>query len=209
MASNSKPIEERLEIGKQKEADTLELLNELVKSVPDGRRVLCWCPSDRADDINHKIDAWAEFEQDDRMSVQIKFRETGQDLGIALIRPWNWEEFKQDYEILADCHYDRDYKEIADLYVVLNEQFNQLVIGDGRKIKRICEILLDSLYAQEDDPFKQRTYFQDENRYGAELRLVTDQGEGYTEGQKKIICYIKPFLVQKQGGEIHYYDPYF
>ena len=207
--TNYLSFDERVEIGKEKESDTLDLLNSLVRRIPQRDCVVEWSASSRSDDINDKIDAWVSCEDTDRLSVQIKFRETGQDLGVSLIRPWDWEEFKRDFEILQDCHYDRDYKEMTDLYVVLNEQFDQLIIGDGQKIKRICEILLQSLYEQDEDPFQEWNYFRDEKRYGAELRLVTDKGQGYSEGQQKLICYIKPFLVQKQNGMIVYYDPVF
>lgn len=206
MASNSLSFQDRLNLGKEKEEDILELLTELVHTNPNGRRVLSWSAGSKSDDINDKIDAWAEIEDADRQSVQIKWRDTGQDLGLSVYRPWTgFDDFKNE---VSNERYDRDYKEYPDLYVLSVEQFNMLVIGDGYKCHRIAEILLESLAQEETDPFEIWNSYEAPGKYGAELRLVTDLGEGYTEGQQKLICYIKPFLVEKQNGAIYYYNSF-
>jgi hypothetical protein len=197
VATNSLDKDERVKIGKQYEASILKMLNE-------HRPVVChtvfdkWIEADEHDDMVNKIDAWAYSGLAGGKSVQIKYRETGSDLGIAVVRPY------VDFETLAhqvensEIPFDRDFGSTPDLYACLNGSL--LMVVEGEKVKKGCALMMNQFMKH--GGFKGYNGFVHANYRGAELRLVTDKGAGYSEGQQKIICYLAPSFIKMAGGYI-------
>lgn len=201
MQTNKLDFHERISIGKDKESFVINLLKDQIKLIPECGDVVHWWQATGVEDRHLKIDVWAEMLSGDKLAGQIKFRESGQDLGIALIRPWSWNSFMEGtYEV------DRDFQNPADFYVFLVEEYNMLVVANGQRVSKICNTFMKYLSTLDSDPFATSTSLEIPGKYGAELRLVNDKGEGYTEGQNKIICYIKPILIETLGGQIIFYD---
>jgi hypothetical protein len=198
VSSNYLSQAERVEIGKKREALILDALNETPIQFR-GEKINKWVNSSATDDMRNKIDAWAIYGNDSEFSVQIKYRETGGDLGIACVRPWeshHW--FCKAFESKS-LPLDRDLKSNVDIYVC--NYNNKIIVADGKIVKNACWKMMDKL-AQSKWGFRDYTFTVPEYR-GAELRLVTDRGsEGYSSGQKKIICYISPALLARVGGSI-------
>jgi len=197
-ATNHLSIDERMIHGKRREKEILALLNSnSTDVVVEGVRYTNFIPSTNRDDMYNKIDAWCTSDADDRAhSVQIKFRDRGEDVGIAAIRPYRThEEFVRDVE-RDDVEYDRDLRSDVDLYVCVVDNGSALVVTTGKKIKRACSIVLSAF--ADSDGFEGRSWYRDKYR-GTVLKLVTDRGDGYTYGQDKIVVYIAPWLLQRVG----------
>lgn len=198
MATNHLGFDERLKKGKQNESRVLALLNE-------HRPVVChtiwdkWIPSAQAEDMTQKIDAWAYSGINEQArSVQIKYRETGGDLGIAVIRPYiDFDNFYLDVQA-GDVCFDRDFINSPDFYAVLSG--TTLMVVEGHKVKKGVDLMMKQFLAH--GGFKGHRGFKHANYKGAELRLVTDQGGGYSSGQDKIICYFEPSFIRMAGGFI-------
>lgn len=198
MSSNYLSMEERLKIGKGYEREIISLLNK-------HRPVVChtvwdkWVASKQAEDMHQKIDAWAYSGVNEQArSVQIKYRETGGDLGIAVIRPYTtFDEFihQVDYDKVS---FDRDFISTPDFYACLSGQ--TLMVVEGRKIKTGVNLMMQQFIKH--GGFKGHNGFRHANYEGAELRLVRDRGMGYSVGQDKIICYFAPSFIRMAGGFI-------
>lgn len=176
---------DRIKQGKIKEDQILGLLNELDWEV-NGEKVKVVEPATLEQDLHDKVDAFAVCDSD-RWSVQIKFRDTGQDLGVACVRPWKSHKLLKEQWKADKVPWDRDMKSPVDLYVCLND--NRLVIASGSEIKKICTDLLDKL-VEDKIGFASGNTFPRKGGEGAELKRIYDKGQGYSGGQGKIICYI-------------------
>lgn len=172
-ATNHLDEADRLRIGAGNEAAVLRRLLAVYPTI---------VPAQTSDDIEKKIDAWVKDGPALR-SVQVKWRETGGDLGLAIVRPYvDHDTFVAQY--LADeLPRDRDFKGRAELYAYATPDI--LVVVEATVVKRICEEAL-CLLAQSDGFIRNLFWVRD----GVELRLVTDAGQGYSARQRKIICYI-------------------
>ena len=145
LATNNLDFEKRLRIGKTNEKRVLALLNK-------HRPVVChtiwdkWVVASEQEDISQKIDAWATSGlAPTRKSVQVKYRESGGDLGIALIRPFNdFNAFKRGYEN-GQVDYDRDFQNTPDFYACLAG--NVLTVIEGEKVTKGCSIMLEQFVA--------------------------------------------------------------
>ncbi len=199
MALNTLDIDERIKQGKEVESYILSILQDIEPLVKvDGHSIGNWYESTSDEDMHGKIDAWAESLQHGLMSVQIKYRETGQDVGVAVLRPWDDDDrFKWGYDYHA-LPWDRDMVNMADIYVVLIG--SQLIIAPGEVIKRACRIMVDKLRLN--GGFNEQRAFTSRECWGCELRIVKDRGAGYSQYQHKVINYIKPELLLQAGATV-------
>lgn len=196
MGINDENFADRLAYGASKEEYILNLLNENPVNV-DGRCVVRWEKSSPEEDMRYKIDAWAFAENGKKVDVQIKYRQSGNDVGVAIIRPFENVEALREQHRTGKIPWDRDAVGNAYLYVALTEHC--LVVVPTDRIKLIYTRLLNDMIAGEGEITD--TSFRN-NLYGAELRFVVDSGEGYSYNQKKIICYITPYLIETLGGYV-------
>lgn len=198
MATNHLDQKDRIAIGKRHEKTIVELLNK-------HRPVVChtvydkWSESTQTEDMLLKIDAWATSGLNPtKRSVQIKYRETGGDLGIAMVRPYtDFNSFKRDFEN-GNVSWDRDFINHVDLYVCL--MGDTLSVVEGERIRKACNLMLDKFVVY--GGFHGYRGFAWPSYKGAELRLVTDRGNGYSEGQQKIICYLTTDVIKLCGGYV-------
>lgn len=191
MKTNHLDESDRLRIGAGNEAAVLRRLLAVYPTI---------VPAQTSDDIEKKIDAWVRDSASPHSgsagnrlrSVQVKWRESGGDLGVAIVRPYvDHETFVRQY--LADeLPRDRDFKGEAELYAYATPDI--LVVVEAGVVKRICEEAL-CLLAQSDGFIRNLFWVRD----GVELRLVTDAGQGYSGGQRKIICYISSTVLLDNG----------
>lgn len=196
MSSNDKPLEVRIAIGKEAESIILDEVNRLCPIVVDGRTLTAFTASTPEEDMHQKIDAWVYDEHEGDMSVQIKHRESGRDLGIAVIMPYEGDYwFCSTYKARDELHFDRDMVNTPDYYLVAND--TQICVAPGRMVKLGVNAILSSLF--------NNGGFGGSNTYtypaldGLELKLVKDRGAGYSAGQQKVICYIKLDALAKRG----------
>lgn len=195
MASNTLALEDRIRINKPIE---LKIIRELNKQLPIKSKN--WRAASANDDMHNRIDAWLVDEFNEEYSVQIKYRETGGDLGIAVLRPWEGnEKFLSDYAA-STLPYDRDMKTTPGFYVAGISK-EHLLIVDGNTVHRACELMIESL-ACAGGFSSYGTSYSDPGRSGAELRLVRDKGNGYSLDHWKVICYMEPWLLRECGGTI-------
>lgn len=203
---NCLDFNDRIIAGQGKEKLIIDKLNHYCPIEFNNLTIQGLYKSELHEDMRQKIDAWATctdetippYVQVGSQSVQIKYRPEGYDLGIALLRPWiSLEDFRSEF-ITDNIHFDRDAITKVDYYAFYCEESKLLGIVDQWAVQRVCVILLESLFLS--DGFEDGVFRTE--RYGAELRLVTDQGQGYTEGQQKVICYIKPALIEQLGGKL-------
>lgn len=188
MTLNTLSIDERVKRGKAKESTILDTLAELPIAL-GGELVMSWEESTEYEDKHLKVDAWAHTDSY-RYSVAIKFRESGKDVGVAVLMPWNPDEFYERYETDA-LPWDRDMREVADYYIV--QIAGELIIAEGKLVHGICRRMVDELY--EAGGFRYKSFT---GPYGGiMLQQKTDEGGGYSYDQDKVLCYIPPkFLVQ-------------
>lgn len=173
-ALNTGTFEERLAEGKQREAEVLALLQHSFWSV---------IPATEQQDKAEKIDAWVRW-KGVSYSVAVKWRDSGRDLGLAVVRPYDTKAFPLQWQ--ADhVPYDRDAQHYADLYALGSE--DGVTIVTGASVKRHVDYALENLA-----------------RYGKmaganyELKNVLDRGaSGYTSAQQKLIVYINPESLER------------
>lgn len=205
---NTLDVSERVRRGKEWEQRGIEILNSFPQVWGD-YKIDHWELSSDHEDRIEKIDAYAQCwpkitdPYSIALPVQIKFRETGTDLGIALYRPWKgFDKFEKDAQDWNNL--DRDFVFHPALYVVFSDEFEMITICPGEIVEKICREMLEVMLRDGWD--FSRGPFKIEGKRGAEIQLVTDQGTGgKTEGQKKLICYITPALCEKLGGVVYNY----
>ena len=200
MATNHLSQDERMAHGKAREKEVLALLNSL-EVVVEGVRYFDFTPSESQDDIYNKIDAWC-ISDGGAHSVQIKFRDRGEDLGVAAVRPYHGHaDFVRGID-RGHVDWDRDMKGDVDLYVCLVDNASVLVVTTGKRVKRAVTLLLAAFAADHKGFNGTRSWYSDKMR-GAVVKLVTDQGsEGYSAGQNKIVIYLAPWLLGNHGAMV-------
>lgn len=174
---NHLPFAERLALGQIYEADLLEALNSSTVSI-GGQEYSGWTKSTKEEDIEKKIDAWVCGS-----SAQFKLRQrgSGNDLGIAMIRPYVGDkEFMADYES-GNISYDRDMYTTTDLYVWIVDK--KITVALGSEVKKILMESLTLLYSEGGFNGWKNT-----SGSGYQLQLLKDAANGIP----KVICYIKP-----------------
>lgn len=180
MSINEQKFGNRLRAGKQEEEKILKILNETQPWL-----LTEWKASSVKEDIEKKIDAWAsDFLRLKIFSVQIKYRDSGMDLGIALLRPWEGiAKFRKDYE-LSKLKFDRDYVAGVDLYVCMAG--NRLILSNCDAVHMFCQRALAHLY-------ETGFFVHEDNDW--QLKAVTDADNG----QRKLICYIPFHSLLREG----------
>jgi hypothetical protein len=198
MSSNTEDISSRVSKGLAVEAEILAKLQRRSKSgaISVGPLQLYnWQASTMDEDKYAKIDAWVQDSNYRRLSVQIKYRESGQDLGLALVRPYEgWESFSNDLKC-GTVEWDRDMQSTPNLYVVQSPGLG-LVVVPGQAVKDAAMALLQEMAYE---PFEGSSY---QGAEGIEVRIVRDKGAGYTYDQKKLISYMTPRFLVKLGGKV-------
>lgn len=199
---NDQNIKDRVRKGGRVEADILAKLRASGPIVLGNVTLTDWREASETEDKHDKIDAWVTATNDGRRakanaSVQIKFRESGSDLGIACVRPYTDQTtFRRQWEDWT-VPWDRDVVTAIDLYVVKVPDMG-LVIVEAEKVKKVAMQMLEELA---DEPGFKGSVFRSDPE-GVELRFTTDKGKGYSHGQRKIIAYITPRALVKMGGVV-------
>jgi hypothetical protein len=197
MSTNTLDIADRIRIGKEAESRIIDALNAQ-SPVVGGAKLSEFVPANTEDDKYNKIDAWcfASGHGLDGMSVQVKYRESGRDLGVAMIRPYvDIETLK--YQVERDViPWDRDMVNMPDYYAYgVGES---LIVAAGVQVKKFCNMMLQKAL---DEEFCGNTF--NYSKYpGAQLKITTDKGDGYSRGHRKMICYIESWLLVETGGWI-------
>lgn len=200
---NDQNIKDRVRKGKRVEADILTTL-KAAGPIRMGQRVLTdWREATAEEDMRDKIDAWVTASHIDDPglraggSVQIKFRESGSDLGIACVRPYiDQTTFRRQWED-DTVPWDRDMVTEVNIYVVKVPDMG-LVVAPAAPVKAVIDQLIEELA---DEPGFKGSVFRSDPE-GVELRFTTDKGKGYSHGQRKIIAYITPHALVKMGGVV-------
>lgn len=188
---------ERIKLGKEKEQLVYSLLRDRDVEI-HGEKIVGWIPSSDEEDIVQKIDAWALTESGKRLSVQIKYRDAGPDLGIAAIRPFDFDMFKLDWHA-GIPRWDRDMKNKVDIIVCLADYGSKLVVANGHTVHKACWNLLNAL-AQEPVFYSNR--YHQPNMKGGMIQVVRDKGQGYSSGQMKLVIYLEPWLFKNERGMV-------
>jgi hypothetical protein len=188
---------ERIALGKQKEQLIFKLLSER-EVVIHGEEIIAWEHSTADEDIHEKIDAWATTASGKKLSVQFKYRDAGVDLGIAAVRPFEFDLFKMDWR--ADTvRWDRDMKNKVDIIVCLADYQSKLIVANGHTVHKACINLLSAL-AKEDIFYAKR--YTRPNMKGGTIQVVKDRGQGYSSGQMKLVIYLEEWLFRGDKGMV-------
>lgn len=201
--TNTMAESERIRLGKVREQQIFQLLHGREVTI-HGARILDWVPSTEEEDIVQKIDAWAVGENANgdevRFSVQFKFRDAGVDLGIAAVRPFEFDLFKMDWAAGPGCvRWDRDMKNKVDIIVCLADYGSKLIIANGHTVHTACINLLGALASEED--FYAKRYSRS-NMKGGMIQVVKDRGQGYSSGQMKLVIYLEEWLFRGDKGMV-------
>jgi hypothetical protein len=199
--TNHLDIDERVARGIAHEERILQLLNEQLIFLRR-QRVKQWASATISEDIADKIDAWATLEDGTKLSAQIKYRESGADVGVAVLMPFiNHEALLGQYEF-NKLPWDRDMRSKAELMVCLSAGGSVLTVSEMHLVKRAVDVMLS--YFVTTGYFDGRNFVH-EDCPGVEFKVVTDQGRGYSAGKKKLVCYIAPALLESAGAFVHRY----
>lgn len=191
--------QERIAKGKRREEKMLQILND-ESPIEFGEHTLTmWKPASEAEDIQRKIDAWVATNDDELLAVQLKSRDRQPDLGIAAIRPYRgYSDYCERFDE-GRLQMDRDMKNMPSLYVCFFGP-RKFMVASGDFVKRTVQQMLRE-FRKTGFTSNGRTSMKSGNKM-VELKLVTDRGKGYSGGQQKIICYIKPEFLVKYGGAV-------
>lgn len=175
---NRGTFEERLAEGQEREAQVVDQLQRKFWSV---------IPATEAQDRADKIDCWVRW-KGVSYSVAIKWRDSGRDLGIAAVRPYDAEAFPEQWKHHAwnwpegseTVPWDRDAQHYADLYAIGSD--DGLTVVTGASVRRVVTMALGDLA-------RLGILRHPEGHW--DIRVVTDRGaSGYSSGQQKLIVYI-------------------
>jgi len=158
MLANIHNYGDRISAGKETEAKILNALRKMGQQISD--------PTPEEDKYK-KIDGWWDLKGTKR-PVQVKFRETGDDILFELVKD-------------IDRNIDgRDLISEADLYLVVNREFLSKPIKEKAK-----EILAIVEKDRAQSPFKVNWWGTD-----WQVKLQIDRAHG----QRKLVAYFKPEL---------------
>ena len=192
---------DRIRLGKEKEKLIFKLLHDR-EVVIHGARILDWVPSTVEEDMHDKIDAWAIGENANgdevRLSVQFKYRDAGIDLGIAAVRPFEFDLFQMDWRA-GTVRWDRDMKNKVDIIVCLADYQSKLIVANGHTVHNACKNLLNAL-ANEPEFYARR--YSKAGMKGGMIQVVRDKGTGYSGGQQKLVVYLEDFLFKGDKGMV-------
>lgn len=200
MSINSNDFYDRLLAGKEKEQQLVSCLNNNAWTYNEAVYSVFFAGSEKTDQLE-KVDAFCygtslEDREHISISAQLKIREKFNDVGLAFIRPFtSVPKLKTDYQN-GTISYDRDFLGKSD--VTITRTVDHIIWIDTMRLKYIASTLLDDWMAGEGS-FKNRSFISN-NHSGAGLRVVDDMGSGYTQGEKKIICYVTPRVCKLFGG---------
>jgi hypothetical protein len=196
MATDSLDFASRLSIGKQYEDKAHQTLNTCLIEFAE-HTLNQWSFAGDKEDIHHKIDMWVDCTHcDKRFSSQFKFRETGGDIISALIMPYPGDvAFRSAWKMgVASKYIDRDLKYKGDFYVC--QLGSTLFLTERKTIHELTVRAVDEMVmcARKMEDWK---WFTAES--GVQLHLKQDKGQGYSEGQWKLIAYIPQKTIMDHG----------
>lgn len=199
MSMNELDLDKRLELGKLAEKKVLaELYDKHMPIKLDTNNFLTINSSTREEDMHGGVDAWISTGTE-TYSVQIKNRETGSDLGLSIIMPYEGDYwFCSNFKAFSELNWDRDMRNVPDYYLVANP--DQFCLVRSATVKNGIMAILSSLYNY--GGFGGARAFSNPALDGLELRLVRDRGAGYSAGQTKVICYIRLDALKSRGAWI-------
>lgn len=197
MSTNHLPLNERLERGKVAEELILDQINALCPVTVNDITFTSFEAASEDEDMHGKIDAWGIAHTGAKHSVQIKNRESGIDLGLALIRPYagdNW--FCANYKAAeGSLNWDRDMVTKVDYYLIANE--GQICLTESQTVRNGVNAILSNLYTS--GGFRGGNTHTYSALDGLTLKLVKDIGAGYAAGQYKVICYVSLNSLMHRG----------
>lgn len=164
MLANVSNYGERISAGKRVEKQILDALCKKGYRIED--------PTS-SEDMHDKIDGWWLDKQGKRFPIQVKYRETGDDIIFELI---------QD---IQTNNAGRDMKSKAVLYLVADTHLTTrmfLVKPIKEKAQEIIQSVIGDL--------KKNAYQNDFRGHGWEAKIRTDRAHG----QKKLMAYMNPNL---------------
>lgn len=141
------------------------------------------------EDKTHKIDRWL-IDGNTRTAMQIKYRETGDDLLFEVYKTWEgW--FSPANKT------GRDMKGKAKLYAVLRQDQKTVVLAYVESAKRIIDTMLKNARVigwTEDNGPQRKTLKYHVNGGTCLLRVQRDPGDGRT----KMVAYIPPAVLMAE-----------
>jgi hypothetical protein len=163
----------RVSFGKKKEAIIIEALKNIGWIVR---------PASPQEDMVRHIDAWIKKTEDSAETpVQIKYRDSGDDILMEVIKFWSGEMFTRP---LTDMDFNgRDMSGSAVLYVVLNQARDMLRIRRISEAKDIAKKMTEMLAVD----YKMMGKRNLNTRTGT-IRITPDPATG----RDKVMAYINP-----------------
>ena len=161
---------QRVDAGKKVEQKIIEILNKAGLNLSN--------PTN-SEDILNKVDAWVDNGKNGKTGIQIKFRETGNDLLFEVYD--TFVGFNHPNNKLG-----RDLKGDAKLYAVLIKQ--KILMVEKRQAEEVIQEMLDEARCNgwsERNQSSQTLYYES-NNHELQLKLQSDP----SDGRKKIVAYI-------------------
>lgn len=167
----------------------------------DGLTFNNWAKGTRKDDLTHKKDLFATADGKE-ISAQIKWRQpnSGTDIQVAVIQPFgNSSLMRESLKTAPEKfpHWARDWKFDGDLYVVLDNAWENLMIVRYERVKSIVRKALKEWVASGASFGPVARCFIPEDpalaENGVQLRFTNDKGKrSWDSGEGKMLCYIPP-----------------
>jgi hypothetical protein len=169
-------IQDRVKAGRSIEKQVLEVIEKIV--VKSGYVVT---PPTIRQDKHDKIDGVISRDGISH-SIQIKFRQTGEDILVEVIRPFTYEKVK------AKVFDGRDMIGKADWYAVLHHSGRKIYWINASVLKRFIEKAIDNFAKELENGIK-----LDHREDGIELKIVNDPRDGIM----KLMAFVTPEKVSK------------
>ncbi|MHC4332521.1 MAG: hypothetical protein ACYSUV_02075 [Planctomycetota bacterium] len=160
--------DQRVRTGRVKEIAIIETLRRAGVTVE---------PPTREEDMRQGIDAWI-IGPEAHHSLQIKFRESGDDIIFEIIKD------------IAQNILGRDFQGVAEYYLVVNRA------GVGRMVKtKDIKTRAESLLKMAQEEWARKTGVRRWEGKGWELKVTVDRAHGYA----KLMAYFNPNLFEAVG----------
>jgi hypothetical protein len=167
----------------------------------DGLTFNNWAKCSKKDDMKNKKDLFATVNGKEAVA-QIKWRQpnSGTDIQVAVIQPFGNSSLMRDALKTAPENFPfwaRDWKFEGDLYAVLDNAWENLMIVKYGKVKSVVRKILKEWVASGASlgPTA-RCYIPDDSNLadnGVQLRFTSDKGKrSFDSGEGKMLCYIPP-----------------